>query len=384
MKPQTAVIYSTNRNWAWGAPDYAWSQAVHRLLEAQIKVLGILHPEALLRNEVKELQKKGAAFYPQPLPQYYRGRIGQIKNTLCALIPQHYRRTRFLQTLKNAHIFINQGGDLDFLYEAACLNILDRTSITYDIIVNSTRYTPPLASHERTLAQEIINQSHRIYFNSQWTRDIVQNKLALPISKAEIFSYPVRNIAKKPLPWPEGNTAELACACRWDVFHKGLDVLLIALSQLKDHKQFWRLHLYGYGPESDTEYLKDLITYKKLKDRVLLHPFEKDVGTIWSQCHILLLTSRFEGFGVSMLDAMAYGRPVLRTPNGDAGKWIKHNSNGYLCPAAEPELITKTLDYALNNYPRWKSMGTAAHNTLLSSSLGDPLAPFLRPFNIEN
>ena len=92
---------------------------------------------------------------------------------------------------------------------------------------------------------------------------------------------------------------------------------------------------------------------------------------VWRRNQTLVLVSRYEGLAVSMLEAMACGRPVLRTPYGGAD-WIEDGKTGFICPAPEPELIAATIRQALARYADWPQMGLAAHEALTKRLPRDP------------
>jgi glycosyltransferase involved in cell wall biosynthesis len=62
-----------------------------------------------------------------------------------------------------------------------------------------------------------------------------------------------------------------------------------------------------------------------------------------------------------MIEAMGFGRPVLRTPYGGCSEWIEDGENGFVCPAAEVDVLVETLKRALSERSRWREMGLAAH-----------------------
>ncbi len=377
--PDTAVFYTTNRGWPWGAPDYVWPTAAERLLANGVRVQLFIHPEALHRTEVKSLTLKGAEAYEQPPFPLRKGRLSTLRNQLkrtlggsppSKIIPD------------NSHIFINQGADIDLLYERDLIPVIQRPRVAYDIFVHLSYPTSPIPATERDESLHLLAGAHRVYFNSRWTREITETKLAATVSNAETFTLPIRFSHPSPRPWPSGSTARFACICRLDVMHKGLDVLLLALKELTANPTSWRLDLYGDGTDADIAYLQNLITHLQLSEHVSLHPYQTHIETIWDQHHMLLLTSRYEGLGLSMLEAMACGRPVLRTPYGGAEEWIEDGQTGYLCPAPEPALIQQALSRALDEFSRWKELGDNAFKKIATSQSPHPTDPFLKPFGI--
>jgi glycosyltransferase involved in cell wall biosynthesis len=141
------------------------------------------------------------------------------------------------------------------------------------------------------------------------------------------------------------------------------------------------MSFYGQGP--DREYLESLTRSLGLSNRVTFPGHQSDVHQIWQENHLLVLVSRYEGLGVSMLEAMACGRPVLRTPYGGAAEWIVAEETGYLCPAAEPELIARSLSDALTRNSQWKKMGQAAHRLIRERYNAKPWDVYLAPFDFN-
>ncbi len=110
--------------------------------------------------------------------------------------------------------------------------------------------------------------------------------------------------------------------------------------------------------------------------------FCEDIRDVWWQCHLLILVSRYEGFGVAMLEAMACGRPVLRTPYGGCSEWVAEGETGFVCPAPEPLLIAETLEKAMRQFSRWPVIGQAAHTRVRTQLDRRPESVYLQPFGI--
>jgi glycosyltransferase involved in cell wall biosynthesis len=96
----------------------------------------------------------------------------------------------------------------------------------------------------------------------------------------------------------------------------------------------WKLYIVGEG-ELHEEYL-DYILTNNLKDYVFLLPPRKDVEFYYRQATLFLLTSKSEGFGMVLLEAISFGLPCISydCPSGPRDI-IVNNKNGYLIKNAD-------------------------------------------------
>ena len=69
------------------------------------------------------------------------------------------------------------------------------------------------------------------------------------------------------------------------------------------------LDIVGEGPE-EKQYRAKIAEYQ-LQDRILLHPFTNHIQAYYSQAQVYVLSSRWEGFGLVLVEAMAHGLPVV-------------------------------------------------------------------------
>lgn len=377
--PATAIFYSTIRNWGWGAPDYVWPVAAAELLRRGIGVVAFVRPQLQVDERIRRLAAAGARILPQPPLHLAQGRIAQARGMLARWSAANRQLRHVLQHSLRPHVFIDQGGALDFLDEPILLRHLGDGNTHYDVFFRSNNYAPPLSDPRRARASAFLTSADRCLFNSQWTRELTELQLLTRLPNARLFTHLVRFDHVEPLAWPAGGTARLATVSRLDVHHKGMDVLLQGLCLLRDEPRPWTLDIYGQGP--DEGYLRELISWLGLQERVRIHPHAEDVRTIWQRCHLLVLMSRYEGLAVAMLEAMACGRPVLRTPYGGCAEWIVPGETGYVCPAAEPPLIAASLREALAGFDRWPALGRAAHVRVRAELPAHPESAYLEPFD---
>lgn len=142
---------------------------------------------------------------------------------------------------------------------------------------------------------------------------------------------------------------------------KGFDRLIDAFALLAHRYPDWSVVIYGRGPESKN--LKAQIRSHGLTDRIFLAGEARDITSMWSTGSIAVVPSRYEGFGMSLLEAMASGLAVVaaEVPIGPR-QLIDHHSNGLL---AEPtvEGISAELELLMGNPElRWK-LSQAAMDT---------------------
>lgn len=380
-KPQTAIFFSTIRDWGWGAPDYVWPTAAHHLLDQGFRVVAVIHPSIIHREEILSLQARGADILPQPSLILTNGRISHVRKWLKKFNLQRHRFLSLLDGLQTPHLFVNQGGSYDILHEEELCLWIKKQNVSYDLFFHSNNYSPRLTDAVRCEAVSIFTKANRCLFNSRWTHQLTESQILRTLDNVAYFPGQIRFPYEQPLPWPEEVTSsplKLAAVCRMDTHHKGLDVLLQGLALLPQDVPPWTLDLYGHGP--DVAYLKDLTTWLKLESCVSFHPYTEDVAKIWKSHHLLVLTSRYEGLAVSMLEAMACGRPVLRTPYGGCSEWIVPEETGFVCPAPEPALIAETIYLALRSQNKLKGMGQQAFDRVRSLLPRDPWSVYLEPF----
>lgn len=123
----------------------------------------------------------------------------------------------------------------------------------------------------------------------------------------------------------------------------------------------WKLQIIGSGEEK--QHLAEYIENNKLKN-VSLIPHTQNIKDYYKNAELFLFTSRMEGFGMVLLEAMSFGVPCISfdCPSGPRDI-IKNNRNGYLIPCYDEEVFAqKICDYikAEENKKRALSDGALA------------------------
>jgi glycosyltransferase involved in cell wall biosynthesis len=96
---------------------------------------------------------------------------------------------------------------------------------------------------------------------------------------------------------------------RFSYRHKGFDILLKAFALLAKTHPEWTLELVGEGPERP---LYDQIIQKEgIEGKVEIQPFTTQIGEHYRAADFYVLSSRWEGLPLVLMEAMAHGLPVV-------------------------------------------------------------------------
>ena len=94
---------------------------------------------------------------------------------------------------------------------------------------------------------------------------------------------------------------------------KNYEVIINALSQIHSNRP-WILHIAGRcDDQTETRRLTELIQRKGLQNQIVLLDAisEQDLEKLYNESDFLLFPSLYEGFGMALTEALAYGLPVL-------------------------------------------------------------------------
>lgn len=112
-----------------------------------------------------------------------------------------------------------------------------------------------------------------------------------------------------PITRSNGTTKTFLAIGRFSHLHKGFDILIKAFAQFAKINKEWNLEIVGEGVEE--ELYRSLINNYGLEKRVHIHPFTNNVQLYYSNAQIYVLSSRWEGFGLVLVEAMAHGLPTI-------------------------------------------------------------------------
>ncbi|MBE6259886.1 MAG: glycosyltransferase family 4 protein [Prevotella sp.] len=107
----------------------------------------------------------------------------------------------------------------------------------------------------------------------------------------------------------KGISKKFLAVGRFSRLHKGFDLLIEAFHIFAKKNKEWTLDIVGEGVEEPL--YRQLIQKYKLDDRITIHPFTNHIQQYYSDAQVYVLSSRWEGFGLVLVEAMAHGLPVI-------------------------------------------------------------------------
>jgi L-malate glycosyltransferase len=206
-------------------------------------------------------------------------------------------------------------------------------------------YVPSLAI---PLLNDIIDNCVRYIAVSKPLLAKVEETLDRDIGKAKVVSNVLDPVYEAPFGKKLSNTHFNFLNIANLEHRKGLDILLRAFKRAFYGHHGYRLTIIGDGPQRSD--LEELARYLEL-DHVVDFLGEKskyEIVEILDKTHSFVFPSRFETFGVSVIEAMARGCPVIVTSSGGPEQIVHTESGIIIQPENENELVTALRDMGRN------------------------------------
>jgi|GEM_PF-1778048 len=99
-----------------------------------------------------------------------------------------------------------------------------------------------------------------------------------------------------------------------------------------------------------------------IRDNVRFLGYVSDIPRIYSLLDILLMPSRWEGFGLALVEAMAMGLPIVATDVGGILEVVIPNETALLVPPDNADLLAKAVERLLTNEQLISNLSQAGRN----------------------
>lgn len=205
-------------------------------------------------------------------------------------------------------------------------------------------------------------------------RNIIYKKLDKLIvltdrDKAKFLNNGVKNVAVIPngLSFFPSKKAELnnkvALAIGRLTYQKGFDILINVWGLVAEKHPDWKLCIYGEGPMRNE--LSNLISKYSLQEQIYLMGNVNNISEVILDSSLMIMTSRYEGFPMILLEAMSCGVPVISF-DYDSGpnEIISNYDDGFIIKNNDVEDMVNKICYIIDNSNVRKKMGEQARENI--------------------
>ena len=120
--------------------------------------------------------------------------------------------------------------------------------------------------------------------------------------------------------------------------------------------------IVGSGPEERN--LRDFARSRQIAERVIFTGNVEDMVSVYSSLDIFVISSVTEGVPLTVLEAMAFGLPVIATRVGGIPQVIEEGRSGILIDARDTEALRKTIDGLIHEPSQGQRLGETAQSII--------------------
>ena len=131
---------------------------------------------------------------------------------------------------------------------------------------------------------------------------------------------------------------------------KGYDYLGQVAKKVLSEKSDWTWEIYGSGNQDEVDKIKELIKENNLQDKLLIKGLEKNQDLIYGDKGIYVMTSRYEGLPLVLLEAQQYNLPIVSfcCPTGPS-EIVEDGVNGFLVDCYDTDKMSEKLLKLMEN-----------------------------------
>lgn len=143
----------------------------------------------------------------------------------------------------------------------------------------------------------------------------------------------------------------ILAAGRLDAWHvKGFDVLIKSWSSIAPKYTDWKLQIAGDSKKNGYKYLKSIVDDLNIKDSVEFLGFQPNMLFVYQRASIFVLSSRYEGFGMVLIEAMSQGcAPIACDYKCRQREIITCDREGLLCEPDNPKALAESIEKMIVN-----------------------------------
>lgn len=231
---------------------------------------------------------------------------------------------------------------------------------------------PVLEQQERL----VYERASIVLVNSPRTLDRVGERWPHLADKLQLLFTPIDTRTFSPAEAPEQSSTILMTS-RFRDPRKNAGMLIRAVARVRAEHPGVRLVLAGDDPDPDMLALvRDLgmsstVTFPGYVDA-------RQLPALYGRAAIFALSSRQEGLGISVQEAMAAGLPVISTRCGGPEGLVEHGVSGLLVPNDNEQAMASAIVELLRSADRRRALGAAARDRAVRTFSREQIEPRLR------
>jgi len=364
------AFISSNKS-AWGGSEYLWYKTALKFSENNFDVLVSVPRWKIIPGQLEDLRRKS-------IPLYFNTDSSSFKKLFNRFLPSSmqfdYRNDGYESIKKFSPdlTVINQGGNTggaDIMEYCISEGL---KFVTISQAANEAKWPDDKLNKKLS---EFFPRSEMNYFVSKANLNLTQIQTGQDILNSEIIFNPFNVSYNVNLPYPDDTeNYNMANVARHEFYAKGQDILFQVLNEKKWRERNLTVNLFGKGEHS--------YQVKKLKDYFKLDKINikghKDPEEIWKENHALILSSRYEGLPLALVEAMLCRRVSVVTDVSGNREAVTDGINGFLAAAAVPSLLDEAMERAWNRRNEWKQLGEAAGKDIRKKIPEDPVEYFYK------
>lgn len=148
-------------------------------------------------------------------------------------------------------------------------------------------------------------------------------------------------------------------------FRKGQDLLIKAFKMINDRFPHSKLIFVGSEVPYFKKELEKLTDYLGISDKIIFLGQKADIADFLNITDIFVLSSRFEGIPLVLLEAMYMQVPVVAIDVGGIREVVINDKNGILVEQYNEEALSRALAEILNNKEKRSSIGQEGRKTII-------------------
>lgn len=162
-------------------------------------------------------------------------------------------------------------------------------------------------------------------------------------------------------------------------YQKGFDLLLAAWNKIAKTYPDWRLDIVGDG--EDKEHLENIIKGFSLTEQVSLLSYTSNVIDLYLGHSLYVLSSRHEGFGLTLIEAMECGVPCIAfNCKSGPSEIIKDGVDGFLAENGNTQDLADKMAFLISNTEKRREMGNHAKENVVRFSESSIMAQWINLF----